>query len=126
MNTSSSTTTIRWLPMEQPSLVASRDAFPPKFAGQPTFPGLTQSPQPQDAAFCRSSQAREVDNLEACLGEVHCLGPGGNCHWGPGGCARAPSRPRRMHQSASRGCVVRAGGLEPPQALLHYAYSDQL
>src|SRR5215468_5618794 len=56
------------------SCLARATLFLPKSAGAATFPGLTQSPQPQDAAFCRSSQ-REVDNLEACLGDAHCLPP---------------------------------------------------
>src|SRR5215471_657113 len=44
-----------------------------------------------------------------------------------GGRARARSRNRlRLHRLPSRGCVVRAGGLEPPQALLPYGFSYQL
>jgi hypothetical protein len=33
-----------------------RDAVCPPGAGQPTFPGLTQTPRAQHAAFCRLSQ----------------------------------------------------------------------
>src|SRR5215470_7989302 len=36
------------------------------------------------------------------------------------------NRSKRSHRPPSRSCVVRAGGLEPPQALLPYGFSYQL
>src|SRR5262245_4526897 len=51
----------------------------------------------------------------------------GNAEWGRGASKTAmEGSPSRLHRSASRDCVVRAGGLEPPQALLPYGFSYQL
>jgi len=86
----------------------------PKSAGQSTLPGLTQGPQAQDAAFCRSSQ-HEVDNLEACLGDLSTTAA--SDHGGGRAGARSRNRLRRLHRPPSRELRGAGGGTRTPTGI---------
>src|SRR5262249_49797317 len=89
------------------------------------LPGTNAKPPATGCGLLPLVQAREVDNLETCLAMSTVLAPAAT-PLGGRRVRKSAIETRRLPQSASRGCVVRAGGLEPPQALLPYGFSYQL